>query len=340
MSLPVITAAIDLVIETKGKIASGNRIELDLPNINDRVVFDIDNIIYENKKDYIKSGVKVLKESDLIGDISVKGVLNGNIPIRAGTSSSSALSVSWIGFLLASVWSSEKIIANRGKIAEYAYLSEVEEFGESGGRMDQYASALGKINYFTFHDVRKTVNLPARLKGFVLGDSGEPKDTQKTLKRIRTGQESGLNELRSLYPFKNNFSINYDIAKEFFPKVRSEVRSFLRAVLLNHKITEEAKRELSGEKYNSEKIASLMNLHHSVLRDDLSLSTKKIEKMIHDSLKAGALSAKINGSGEGGCMFAYCPGREEEVFEAIKRADGTPYILKIHDGLTVEVIDE
>jgi len=339
MALPVITAAIGLVIETEGSVGKGGTVDITMPDTDEHIVFPSDNIIYESKKDYLKSGFKVLKDKGLIGNIDVNAILKGNIPIKAGTSSSSALTVSWVGFLLSSVWTKEKILNNRDMIAEFAYLSEVEEFGESGGRMDQYASALGKINYFTFHDEKKHISLPAELSGFVLGDSGEPKDTQKTLKRVRTAQESGLKELNSIFSFKDNFSVDYEIAKDYFNRISPELRPYLRAVLINHKITEDAKSVLFEKDFNKERVASLMNSHHAVLRDELKLSTKKIEKMVDVSLNAGALSAKINGSGEGGCMFAYCPGKEEQVSEAIKSAGGTPYILDINEGLTVEITE-
>jgi galactokinase len=57
--------------------------------------------------------------------------------------------------------------------------------------------------------------------------------------------------------------------------------------------------------------------------------------MIEKSMEAGAMAAKINGSGEGGCMFAFCPSKQEAVAEAIKKASGTPYIINIGKGLEV-----
>jgi len=337
MSLAVINAAIDLRIIIEGSVSEGSGISVALPDIGGSVAFDGDNIVYESKKDYIKSAVKVLKKRGLIGNVKVDAVLSGNIPREAGTSSSSALSVAWIGFLLGSGLSEEKIDGMRKEIAEMAYSAEVEEFSESGGRQDQYASALGGVNYFTFFDEIKIEKLSPDLGGFVLGDSGEPKNTQKTLKRVRTGQEAGLEALSAYYQYKNYAEIDYDRASGYFSRIGSDVRPYLEAVLGNFSITKKALTEMRKKRPDDNRVASLMNRHHVLLRDKLGISTDKIEGMIDASFKAGALSAKINGSGEGGCMFAYCPGREDEVAEAIRRSGGIPHIIKIGKGLDVSI---
>lgn len=339
MGLPVINAAINLTIKITGSIGEGDSISVDLPDIGKSVVFDQKNIVYEGEKDYVRSVVKVLKERGLLGELQVEAVLKGNIPRRAGTSSSSALSVAWAGFLLASRYSPDVINCMKKEIAEVAYQAEVEEFGESGGRQDQYASAFGGVNYFTFFDEITVEKLDPDLGGFVLGDSGEPKDTQKTLKRVREGQEAGLNELSAFYRFRNNTDIEFGEAAEYFNRISSEARPYLEAVVENHHITKKGLVEMRKDKLNNSEIAVLMNRHHSILRDKLNISTKKIENMITGSLEAGALSAKINGSGEGGCMFAYCPGKEQEVSDAIRKAGGEPHIIGVGKGLEVNVLD-
>jgi galactokinase len=203
--------------------------------------------------------------------------------------------------------------------------------------MDQYTSAYGGIVHINFLDPIECTPLPLLLTEFVLGDSLQPKDTQKTLKRIRYGQEQGLKELKKYLPFKHNFMIKFDEAQSFFPRITSEFRPYLKAVLQNRKITEQAKTEFQKKKPDLNRITELMNRHHEVLRDDLNISTPRIEKMIENARKAGALATKINGSGEGGCMFALCPGKQNEVAEAISNAGGKPYIINIGSGLDVSI---
>ena len=80
------------------------------------------------------------------------------------------------------------------------------------------------------------------------------------------------------------------------------------------------------------KFGKLLNEHHEILRDTLKISTPKIEKMISAALEGGALGAKINGSGGGGCMFAYAPNYVEAVAEAIESVGSKAYILNMSEG--------
>jgi len=337
MGLPVIAGAIDLKINIEGNVSEGDRIELNLLDLNKKLEFSSKKIKYTIKRDYLKSAIRVLKKKHLFKPKSIDAFVKGNIPIQAGTSSSSALVVAWVGFLLAACSDFRNHLNDLNQIAELSYLAEVEEFKEKGGRMDHYVSALGGIVYIDFYRGVKTFKLPVNMKEFVLGDSLQAKPTIKTLKRIRQGQEQGFKELSKLIKFKDNFHVMYEKAKPYLNKISSDIRPYIKAVLMNHKITDEAKCELLKESPKLEKVCDLMNEHHKILRDDLKISTQKIEKMIEKSLKAGALCAKINGSGEGGCMFAFCPGRQEQVAEAIKNAGARAYLINIGKGVEVKV---
>jgi len=337
MGFPVIAAAIDLRISIDGQVSEGEDVDLELPDVDESIHFSSKHFVYNREKDYFKSAIKVLKNQARFRDKKIQARVQSNIPIQAGTSSSSALVVAWIGFLLRASAMKESETVPREEIGELAYLAEVEEFGESGGRMDQYCSAIGGIVHIDFQEPIKTTSLPLSVQKFVLGDSLQPKDTQKTLKRIRTGQESGLNALKKFLKFDGN-QVHYHEAQPYFNRISSEYRPYLKAVLKNRQLTSQAKTELQKNPPDPLKIASLMNQHHEILRDDLKISTLKIENMIDASMKAGALAAKINGSGEGGCMFAFCPGNQQQVAQAIRHRGGTPYIINIGKGL--DVIEE
>ncbi len=340
LGFPVIAAAVDLRITITGEVSQGDTIHVDLPDIDKKLQFSSDEIVYTSKKDYLLSVVNVLKKKGLYTPKAIRAVLTGDIPIQAGTSSSAALSVAWTGFLLEAAENTgiADCRNNLAAIAELAYMAEVEEFNESGGRMDQYASAFGGIVYLDFYKKMTVTPLPAVVREFVLGDSLEPKDTQKTLNRVRTAQEEAFTYLAKHLKFKDNFHVTDEEAKPFFDKIPMASKSYLAAALINHQITDRAKEELLKETPDIQRIAGLMNRHQELLRDNLRVSTAKLDDMIDKSLKAGALAAKINGSGEGGCMFAFCPGKQLEVAEAIKRAGGVPYVINIGKGLEVEVL--
>lgn len=109
--------------------------------------------------------------------------VRSEIPINAGTSSSSALVVAWTHFLLK--MSLQLPLFKPEEIAELAYQAEVLEFAAPGGMMDQYSTALGGIVFLNFLPQVRVERIDAALGSFVLGDSGEPKDTKAILARVR-----------------------------------------------------------------------------------------------------------------------------------------------------------
>jgi galactokinase len=101
-------------------------------------------------------------------------------------------------------------------------------------------------------------------------------------------------------------------------------------------MTREAKKLLLATPVDDRRIGQLLTEHQAILRDVLRISTPKIDKMLDAAQNAGAYGGKINGSGGGGCMFAYAPEHPERIAEAIARAGGTPYIIVVDGGSRVE----
>ena len=58
--------------------------------------------------------------------------------------------------------------------------------------------------------------------------------------------------------------------------------------------------------------------------------------MLDAAISAGALGGKINGSGGGGCMFAYAPNNPKKVAKAIESVGGKAYIVQMDKGTFVE----
>ena len=54
---------------------------------------------------------------------------------------------------------------------------------------------------------------------------------------------------------------------------------------------------------NFNNIGELMNRHHDILKNDLSITVPLIDEMIDSALKNGAYGAKIIGSGGGGSIL-------------------------------------
>ena len=240
------------------------------------------------------------------------------------------LIVGWIK-LISSLADNPPIWDNQ-TIGRLAYEAEVLEFGEPGGMMDQYSTALGGCIYLTqnpFHIKKITPGIGA----FVLGNSNESKDTLSILRRCKDDRFLMMEKLKNQYPNLDFSNCDIEHGKSI---LNTNEQVLLKATIKNRQILEQAKKELFKDKLNHTKIGQLLSNHHSVLRDLLKVSTDKIDKMIRASLDAGALGAKINGSGGGGCMFAYAPDNPSNIVNAIKRSGGSAVIINGEDGVRMD----
>ncbi len=332
LGLPVIPCAINLRITITGECRDDHRFSIRLPDINssDEFLFD-GEIQYVLERDYLRSVVNVLKREDVVFTHGYDCVVRGEIPINSGTSSSSALCVAWVKFLLC--------IANDGRkdspeeIGRIAYLAEVEEFGEPGGMMDQYSSALGSVICVDFEPEFRITRLQEEFGAFVLGDSLQEKDTKRTLSRIKTGTFSAVEKIRDMV---EDFNLNTSSLDEISPLLSSlpdNERLLLEGAMKTRDIVKRARELFASGEMDDATLGNSLNDQQNVLRDNLRISTPKLDKMIEAAIEAGALGGKINGSGEGGCMFAYTPSNAEAVAEAIEKAGGKAFIIEIDDGV-------
>ena len=327
LGLPIIALAISLRINLSGEKKSGKVIHINMPDIKEQKKISLDDLEYRNSRDYFRSGIRICQNEGLRFSKGFDCKIKSQIPIKAGTSSSSALMVSWINFL--SRMADDPVKWDQKKIAEVAYKAEVEEFNESGGMMDQYSTSIGKMIYLSSSPKVSVKKINSNLGSFVLGDSGEEKDTMKILDRCKAIQKLVLEKV-----YQNNNNFRLDKKCQTLDKSNlTEFEHFLFNGLLKSKnILELAYVELKKSSPNRPFIGNLLLEHHQVLRDVLKVSTSQIDRMIQVAMKAGALGAKINGSGGGGCMFAYAPKNPEKVAKAIRSAGGKAYIINSDIG--------
>lgn len=335
LGLPVIAAAISRRVSITGQHQDEPSISVQLPDIQSQLNLPLlEQYEYTEKRDYFKSALNQLLRRGLSFSKGIDCVVKGNIPINSGTSSSSALLVTWIHFLLR--MSDQAATLTRQEIGELSYAAEVLEFGEPGGMMDQYSTAVGDVIYLASVPSVKIEFLKPRFGAFVLGDSQEPKDTIGILGRLRYGVLGLVEKIQQQDP---NFSLQHtpiDSLTMYNDLLSEDDRILLRGTLSNRDILLEAKQVLESEPLNHVHFGSLLTKHHHNLRDAQRISTPKIERMIDAALQNGALGAKINGSGGGGCMFAYAPENPEKVAEAIEAAGGKSYIISIDEGTRLD----
>lgn len=334
LGLPVITSAINLRINITGALSSDGKIRIDCPDVDEYDAFAfMYPLRYSKERDYFKSTLNVLQRAGLDLREAVDVVVRGNIPINSGTSSSSALIVAWIAFLMHIA--QDDRLNDPLAIAKLAHASEVLEFKEPGGMMDHFATALGGVQFIPFQDDQKPQRLSANLGYFVLGDSREPKDTKGILARVKNGALQGLQIIG-----KDIFSLKNEDVDANEKNLSVNQLKVLRAQLVNRQMTQIAKTLMQADDFDHEQFGHLLTKHHEQLRDGLRISTPKIDRMLDAAMNAGALGGKINGSGGGGCMFVYAPENPKVVAEAIAKEGGNAYVVKVADGVRVVENDE
>ncbi len=334
--LAIIAGAIDLRITISGRKRADRKIHLDLPDISEAEDMDLDApITYSRPRDYLRSGVNVVRRAGARLDHGWDCEVRGTIPINAGTSSSSALVVAWVKFLLEAA--GDVRAADPDQVAELGFLTEVAEFKEPGGKMDHYASAKGQVVAIHFGDPFRLTHLRRPLGRFVLANSLQKKDTTGMLGFIKSNVFNGLQAVRRGLP-------EFGLLSPVGPAERKAIdalpdpdeRRLLSGTLQTRDLTAQGEKLFLAPEFDHREFGRLLSAQHRVLRDELRISTPKIEGMMEAALKAGAYGGKINGSGGGGCLFVYAPDETERVAKALEDAGGKPYVISIGEGMRRE----
>jgi len=331
LGLPVISMAISLRARIHGAKRLIREVIIHKPDINETESFFLDDLSYSKPRDYFKSGINVCRGEGLIFSNGFECEVTSEIPFQSGTSSSSAIMVSWIHYL--SKMADEPVDWNRQKLGELAFKAEVKEFNEPGGMMDQYSSAIGNLIYLESEPEISINLLNPKLGTFVLGDSCETKDTMGMLQRCRDLRLNIINNMKSR---NSSFDLHSCDLDSISSSLNDEELNLMKGTVQNRNLLKQSLSELEKDEPNHELIGNLLTEHHLVLRDVLGVSTPKIESMLNASLQAGALGGKINGSGGGGCMFSYAPDHPEKVAEAIVKVGGKAYVVHIDDGTIID----
>ncbi|PXY43166.1 mevalonate kinase family protein [Flavobacterium hydrophilum] len=336
LGLPVIACAIDRDIRLTAVQNSTSVFNLNMVDINETRIIKIDETFPELKpRDYFASSLRVLRRYGCIPNIGYDINISGNIPINSGTSSSSALLLAWINFLIEAYGVNEEVTPEF--ISKIGYLSEVVEHGEPGGMMDHYSIGVGNVVYINTVNPFAVTVIGKELNGLVTGVSGVPKETIGLIGELKN------NALLSIDLVKQNdksFDLNtaeIEDLKKYSNFLPDRLIPYFEAAVKNHHYTKLALKEFQKASLDLKKIGELMNGHHAVLRDLLKITVPRIDAMINASLKAGAYGAKIVGSGGGGSIVAIAePGKESQVAEAMLAAGAVAaYAVNVDPGARI-----
>jgi galactokinase len=293
-------------------------------------------IQYSNNRDYIKSTVNLLLKEGIDLWPGYNVVMDSEIPIGKGMCSSTTMIMALLKGLMEAAGVSSA--SDPDVLADLGFRAEVVEFGEPGGMMDHYTSAYGRLVNLSFYEGVKPSRLPVRIPGcFVLFDSLKSKDTIKVLasakkpvlEALETLNRYGIHSVRDFYDLPERLSV--------LSRLDEDHRRKLFASIDNYAVLREAVWMLRTGRFDDARFGQLLTRHHKNLRDGLGISSSEVEQILDTALAAGALGGKINGSGGGGCCFAYCRDEDAQAVLDSVAALGYPgMIVSPDEGTRIE----
>lgn len=337
LGLPVIACAIDRYIELVAYPTKNNEFHIIMPDINEErtILIDIPIVILSNS-DFFASALRVLERYDCIPTMGYDITIKGNIPVNAGLSSSSAVLVAWVTFLLEAYGANETITSEL--IAKICYTAEVLEFNGPGGLMDQYTISLGSTIFLdTVTGNHTTIN--NEVKSLIIGESGVPKETLEVLRHLGNYAKTAIKQVKDKFPEFDISKSTMNDYESYSYLVDEKLKPIFYAALKNYEITKKAFKAMQKESSaDISFIGELMDAHHKELKEHLKITVPIIDSMINGAKSGGALGAKIVGSGGGGCIVAIAKlGEEQSVIDGIL-AGGASAAYKINISKGVQVL--
>lgn len=245
------------------------------------------------------------------------GVLESDIPVAAGLSSSSAI-VNAVGLALAHI---NEVSAEPRELA--SIMAEAERFvGTQGGGMDQ-AISLGARDRcaakITFHPLRlRHVPVPDDWR-FIVADSGQIAEKSGALQAAynlrRTECDEALRvvaEHLSMRDVTKTLHTSYPdlcgaLDVDTLVGIGVEVLHGSLLPRFRHAVTEAARVEEAVccmRAADLEGFGTLMDDSHASLKTDYDVSSDALDELVAAAKQGGAVGARLTGAGFGGCVVA------------------------------------
>ena len=319
LDLPVIAGTIDRYIYFEGVPNTTENIRINLPDIESFIEISLeDKLTAIKRNDYFRSAMAVLKKNGLTLTCGFDVTISGNIPVNAGLSSSSALVVGWIRFLIAAAENFKAV--SDSQIGKWAYESEVLFFNQPGGLMDQYTIAMGGLIYIDTKSGDCTV-LNSDLGTLIVAESGLAKKTLTVLKNASVYAQKAIQAVIEQHTDFDIHTSTIEDYEKYFDCVPEKHQPYWYAAIYNYALTLKAKTMLLESQPDAILLGQWMQEHQDILQHQIQNTPKAMIQMIDAAVSAGALGAKIIGSGGGGCIVAMAtPATKTAVINALLSA--------------------
>lgn len=247
----------------------------------------------------------------------MEGVVESDIPIASGLSSSSAL-VNAVGLALATL---NEVSTETRSLSRT--MADAEHYvGTQGGGMDQAISLGARARYaarISFSPLRlRHVGVPEDWC-FVVADTGARAEKSGRLRTVYNQRRSeAVEALRMVAGQAAQMDLTAKLATSYPDLVGALDRDTLldvgRDVLqgnllrrFRHVISEAARVELAVDALRAADVGGfglLMDASHGSLRTDYGVSSPELDELVAIAREGGARGARLTGAGFGGCIVA------------------------------------
>jgi len=310
-----------------GEASGGRTVSLYSVQMDDACEFELDRIERSEEHawaNYVMGVAQALQQEGFaLGGARL--VLDGNVPIGSGLSSSAALDVA-AAFALLGVSGHEEATRDPSgarSIAVLSQRSDNEFVGVRCGIMDQFVSAMAEAECALFIDCRsleyKSVPIPSETARVIIADTGvrrplagsaynERRATcERAVEKIR-GVLAGVRALR-------------DVSVEDLSRVEG-VLDEVEAKRARHVVEENARVLEAVEALDAgdvEKFGRLMRASHESLDRLYEVTSEELNCLVEAALSVeGVYGARMTGAGFGGCIVVLArPDAVERATEAM-----------------------
>jgi galactokinase len=158
------------------------------------------------------------------------------------------------------------------------------------------------------------------------------------LRKVKTRALESFNKIKEIYPKFDRYKTSLKEIEPFLDKLDMDLRKTLMGNLTNRDLTQTALKIFEKAETNvlveedKKSLGKLIYTHHVNLSKNVGISTEKVDSIVDFCMSNGAYGAKINGSGFGGTLFAYCPTQRDSLISALKEKGFKYFPVEISTG--------
>ncbi|MDC3110992.1 galactokinase [Pelagibacteraceae bacterium] len=251
----------------------------------------------ENWSDFVIGACKIISDKFGIKISSINFVIDSDLPIGIGLSSSAAITVATLRALITKY----NIEISNEELVSLALRVESDFVNVGGGMMDQFTSIYGSTSEILYLDTAtndfELITLNENYK-FLIIDSGES--------RILANSE--FNSRKILCEnVANKLSLNYlcelsDLDEKLTKKLTMEEIKIAKHVVYENIRVHKGKKSLLSNNYDL--FGKLMTESHMSLKNNYEVSTAKLDTLVNLCNSFGALGSKLTGAGFGGAIVS------------------------------------